>query len=387
MSRYAWFSSVLLGCWLSTAAWAQTPPQTVIEVITVSAREAEVITRAVNTLRSSRDPLVAQTVADNILRLSDAMAASGRVHEIGPLTEQELTVVALPEFLTRHAVPGGPIRLQVRATPATVTGPVYTLSRASFIALCADIASTGFLQMRVTQEIKMIVVARMIADLNEQQHELIPEREILVGLLKGFEAQDRRGVIIGRVLGIADAMAESGAEYALVPPAEMAAFRELGHMEKGVFEPVTGRKGVIRVRYNEQVLETSVNHFVWFFIRFLLADQSQGDWNTRARRTHLGSQLLDYLTLQLQVNALDTAVAALDVAGAASADGLHVVSVYARGPGPEAVKRAPGASLRPSARGGDYVDLVIAPKQSRNRADVRAWLMTRAAELREKLAR
>jgi hypothetical protein len=387
-----WMTVVLLLAAGVPAGPAQTqtppPPQRLTETVTVTAREAEIIATAVNMLRSSRDPLVAKTVADNILALSNAMAASGRVHQIGPITEQEQTVVDLPAALHRHQVADGPIQLQVRGPESTIGGPIYNFTRSSFISLCADLASTNLVQVRVIQEIKMIVVARMIADLNEQQRELIPEREILKGVLLGFRNQDVKGVIIDRVLDIADAMALSGDVYDLVPAAQMDEFRELGHMERGVFEVVTAAKaGQVNVRYSAKLYTSSVNHFVWFFIRFMLADQSQGDWNTRVRRTRLGGQLLDYATVQLQANTLDAAIHEIDTAGPLLADGLPLGDFFARGPGLAAMKRAPGVSLQPSARGPDFRMLWVSPKQSQRLPDLRRWLDEHARDLKAQLRR
>ena len=386
-----WMTVVLLFAAGVSAGQVQTqtpPPQRLTETVTVTAREAEIIATAVNMLRSSRDPLVAKTVADNILALSSAMVASGRVHQIGPISEQEQSVVDLPSALLRHQVAEGPIQLQVRGPESTIGGPIYTFTRSSFISLCADLASTHLLQVRVIQEIKMIVVARMIADLNEQQHELIPEREILKGVLLGFKNQDRKGVIIDRVLDIADAMAKRGDVYDLVPTSQQDAFRDLGHMERGVFEVVAAATaGQINVRYGAALYTTSVNHFVWFFIRFLLADQSRGDWNTRARRTRLGGQLLDYATVQLQVHALEAAIGALDAAGPPSPTGLSLGDVFARDPGLSAITRAPGVSQQPSARGPDFRTLWVSPKQAQKLPDLRRWLDEHARDLREQLRR
>ena len=364
----------------------QPPPQQVVEIVTVSAREATIIANAINMLRSSRDPLVAKTVADYILRLTEAMAISGQVHPIGPLSDQERAVVKLDTFLEKHNVAGAPVRLQVRGPDGISTGPVYTFSRSSFIALCADIASTGFIEIRRVQELKMIVVARMIADLNEQQDELIPERDILAGLLMSFKNQDPKGVIIGRVQDIADAIAASGAVHDFVPADQQKEFRELGHMERGVFEVVPeARRGVANVRYSGQLFTTSVNHFVWFFIRFLLADQERGDWNTRARRTHLGSQVLDYLTLQLQAGTVGAVLNAVDKAGPPGPDGIALGDFFARGPGLNAVKKAPGLSQQTSALGPDYRRLMISPKQAQKVPELRRWLEKEAKKLRGRI--
>ena len=362
------------------------PPQTITETVTVSAREATIIANAVNMLRSSRDPLVAKTVADNIVKLTEAMAASGRVQQIGPLSEQERAVVKLDTLLAKHMVAGGPIRLQVRGPESIEGGPVYTLTRSSFISLCADIGSTGFVEFRVIQEIKMIVLARMIADLNEQQHELIPEREILEGVLLGFKDQDPKGLIIGRVLNIADAMAVTGGVYDLVPADQQQAFADLGHMDRGVFEAVPqDRTGMANVRYRGQIFTTSVNHFVWFFIRFLLAEQGQGDWNTLARRKHLGGQLLDYLTLQLQAATVDAALSAIDKAGPAGPSGIVLGDFFARGPGLNAVRKAPGLSQQASPLGSDYRVLVISPKEAQKLPELRKWLEKAAKDLKNKI--
>ncbi|MBP8274067.1 MAG: hypothetical protein KAY59_06515 [Acidobacteria bacterium] len=92
---------------------AQTPPPVrITESVTVTAENAERIAAALNRLRRSRDPLVSQTVVDNLVKLTGAMSVSGRAFGIGPLTEAEQEVVDLPAALQRYSVAGGSIRLQ-----------------------------------------------------------------------------------------------------------------------------------------------------------------------------------------------------------------------------------------------------------------------------------
>ena len=118
--------------------------------------------------------------------------------------------------------------------PDSTPGPrLFTFTPSAFIAMCADMASSPLVQLRVIQENKMIVVARMIVDLSEQQDKVISERQVLEGALAGFKNQDPKGVIIGRVLGIADALAVNSAgnlPYDFVKPGDQDAFRKIGHM-------------------------------------------------------------------------------------------------------------------------------------------------------------
>ena len=276
------------------------PPQQTTEVITVSARDAEVIATAINTMRSSRDQLVAKTVADNIIALTDALSSPSRVFQIGPLTKTEQRVVDLEKIMTEHAISGGPIRIRVRGPESTHgDGKVWAFTRSSFIAFCADIASSPTFQVRTIQENKMIVAARMIADLNEQLNGLVPERETLIGALLTFENLDRKGVIIDRVLAIGDVIAARGSVYELVPTDLAGSFGEFEHMDVGVFEVNEQAKpGLVNLRYDGRIYTTSVNHFVWFFLRFLLTAKDR-DEATRMKRLHFGGQLLDYLSLQL----------------------------------------------------------------------------------------
>lgn len=287
------------------SAQTQTPPPIrITETVTVSARDAKIINDSIKELRRSRDPLVSKTVADNLLRLTDAMAVSRRVHEVGPLSDDEQGVIRVREMMEKYSFPNGPIMLRPRNLDSSSGPRRFDFTPASFIAMCADMASNPLVQLRVIQENKMIVVARMVMDLSEQQDELISERAILEGALAGFKNQDVEGKIIGRVLGIADALAvnaDKNLPYDLVPPSKLDDFRGIGHMERGVFEVVTAPQiGKVNVSYNGKIYATTVNHFVWFFIRFLLADQDALDEGIRARRTLLGSHLLDYLAEQLK---------------------------------------------------------------------------------------
>lgn len=361
------------------AAQTQTPPQVrITETVTVSARDAKIITDSITELRRSRDPLVAQTVADNILRLTDAMAASRRVHEVGPLSDDEQGVVHVREVMEKYSFPGGPIMLRPRNLDSSPGSRRFEFTPAAFIAMCADMASNPLVQLRVLQETKMIVVARMIVDLSNQQDELISERKILEGVLAGFKNQDVKGVIIERVLGIADALAvnaDHNAPYDLVTSSQENDFRTIGHMNRGVFEVVPSpRIDMVNVAYDGKIYATTVNHFVWFFIRFLLADEDAIDPGIRARRTLLGSHLLDYLSVQLEVRVLQSVLTSLDAAGPAGERGVLLGDFIARGPGLAAVKKAPGVSQQASARGADYRTLVVSPTQMRNLPRLKAWL-------------
>ena len=369
-----------------TQTQTQTPPPVrpgIKETVIVMANEDAIIADGIQTLRASRDPVVSTTVADNILVLADAMAASGRLHMIGPLTKAERTVVDLDNAVARHVVEGGPIRLQVRRTDSLEGSEVSTLTRSSFISFCADIASEPPVQLRVVQETKMIVVARIIRDLDEQQQGLISEREILKGVLLGFADQDRRGVIINRVLDIADAMATTPATYDLVPADERDAFSRLAEMGSGAVFALMSRpaEGMVNVSYGGAIHSTSADHFVWFFIRFVLADPSHADFDTRPRRIYLGGKLLDYLTLQLQINTVDAIAKGLSTARPAGPDGISIGTFRARGPGLTPVTRAPGLSRQQSALGPDYCVLVVSPKDVRKVPELETWLRARAKDL------
>ncbi len=370
----------VLAATVGLSAQTQTPPPIRIrETVTVSARDAKTITDAINHLRGSRDPLVAQTVADNIVKLTDAMAASGRVNEIGPLTDDERGVIDIRAFMEKYSFPGGPIFVRPR-NPDSTSGPrLYNFTQSAFIAMCADMASSPLVQVRMVQENKMIVVARMIADLNDQQAEVISERAVLEGVLLGFKNQDLKGVIIGRVQGIADALAvnaDQNAAYDLVTLEQHGAFRDLGHMERGVFEVVPQpRIRAVNVVYDAKIYATTVNHFVWFFIRFLLADQDALDEGIRARRIQLGSQLLDHLSDQLQTRVIQSVLSTLETPATVGPHGWVLGDFYARGPGLSALEHAPGLSQQDSARGPDYRTLVVSPKQARNLPELRQWLI------------
>lgn len=374
-----------------TTTATQPPPQVLMtDTVTVSARDTRVIVDALSRMKDSRDPMIAQSVSNNILRLVDAMSQSGAVNKIGPLSDQEADVVHLNGLLTKFSVAGGSIRLQPRNRDSTLGPTVFTLSRASFISLCADLASNGGL-FRVNQELRTIVLARVVADLNEQQHNPIAEREVLIDLLAGFKAQDRKGVIIDRVLGIADAMANDAAEnapYDLVPAALIQDFASLGHMQTGVFEAEAGtRAGRVNVSYGGQTFSTSVDHFVWFFIRFMLAEDAGSDESVRARRTQLGGRLLDHLTLQLQVRPLERALEALDGAGVAGPTGRSLGDFIDRGPGLAAIAKAPGVSIIDSPRGPDYRAVVVSPDHADQLADLHSWLEEHTKKMQGEIMR
>ncbi len=366
---------------LTSAISGQTqtpPPIRITETVVVSARDARTISDAVESLRKSRDPLVAQMVADHIVKLTDAMAESGRVNEIGPLTTDEASVVAIREMMEKYSFPGGAIHVRPRNADSTPGSRLFHFTRSSFIAMCADMASNPLLQMRVIQENKMIVVARMVADLNEQQDKVISERAVLEGALAGFRNQDVKGVIIDRAQGIADALAvnaDQNAPYELVRQSQQKDFREIGHIERGVFEVVTKpRIRAVNVAYDGKIYAATVDHFVWFFIRFLLADQDAIDPGIRARRTSLGGHLLDNLTEQLQARVIQSVLTTLDEPHTAGPAGLVLGDFSARGPGLAAIKKAPGLSQQDSARGADYKTLVVSAKQMRNLPELKHWL-------------
>ena len=392
MQSRAWIALVAVLSAASTGTEGQTQAQTppvspgVTETVTVSAREAKIIADAIHALKGSGDPFIATTVADNILKLADAMEASSRIYQIGPLTEQEQTVIDLGSYLQKHAVAGGPIRLQGRRPDSTEGSRVYTFTRSSLITLFADIAATGFIQVRTTHETKIIVVTRMIEDLNEQQG-LIPEREILSGILRGFKDEDKRGVITDRVLDIAEALAASAVVYPFVPNDQQKVFRSRAQMGDGdVFEKVPQlREGMVNLSYGGAIYTASVEHFVWFFIRFLLEDQRHSDWNVKGG-IDLGGKILDYLTAQLQVDALNTVGKALDAAGTTGSNGIPLGDFRVRGPIVDVVKRAPGVVQRPSTLGSDYCVLVVPPEQAQKLPKLRRWLEERTWDLRAKIA-
>ena len=358
------------------------PPQTPIQTganftVTVSAAEMDAIDHAVHELRDNPGGFIATTVADNILNLANAMVASGRTYEIGPLTPPELIVIDFDALLKKHAVDGGPIRLQLRqwnSTPGTVS---YTFTRSSFIAFVADLAHVGIMRVRVVEQLKIIVVGRMIEDLNRQMQFFTPEREILTGILKGFQEMDKRGVISSRVLGIADGLAAGGIVYEFVPNDEQKAFDHLTQMEEGgAFAPaLKAQAGKVNVRYGGAIYSASVEHCVFFFIRFTLDD------------IDLGGKILDYLTWQLQLDVMNAVTAALNAAGNAGPDGIPLGDFYTRGPGLDVVKRAPGILQMPSALGPDYCVLVVSPKEALKRPELQKWLAARAQDLRNKVAK
>jgi hypothetical protein len=367
-----------------TQTQAQTPPPIrITESVVVTPDDAAGIAAAINRLRRSRDPLVAQTVADNLVALTDAMSSSGRVFHVGPLTEAEQEVVDLPAALRKYSVEGGSIRLQPRGQESTEGPVVYSLTRSSFIKLCADLASTGS-AFRVTQEIKMIVVARMIADLSEQQEQVMPEREVLEGVLKGFKGHDRQGVVIGRVLAIADALATDADQqpaYDLVPVARLMDFRDIGHMDTGVFAVVARPvANAVNVRNGGLMYSTSVNHFVWFFLRFLLADPNDLDDTIREKRKALGSDLLDYLTTQLEVRALQSTITLLEHAPVGDTQALALGDYVLGGPLLDTLKNAPGVSEQRSAHGAGYRTLVMLAKDNSKRPALREWLARELAK-------
>lgn len=365
------------------SAQTQTPPPIrTKETVVVSARDAKIINDAINELRDSRDPLVADMVADNIVKLTEAMAASGRVNEIGPLTEDEQGVIRVRELMEKYSFPGGSIFIRPRNADSSPGPRLFTFTQSSFIAMCADMASSPLVQLRAIQENKMIVVARMIADINEQQKDVISEREVLEGALEGFRNQDPQGVIIDRVEGIADALAvnaDQNAPYDLVAADQQEAFEKLTRMDHDVFKLVERpRSRAVNVRYDSKIYSTTANHFVWFFIRFLLADQDALDEGIRVRRIRLGGELLDNLTAQLQIRVMQSVLDSLSEPGVNASKALVLGDFFARGPGLDSLKKAPGLSLRESARGDDFRTLVVSGKKL---PELESWLQHEIAKL------
>lgn len=373
---------VVLSAGLS--AQTQTPqPVRFKEEVVVSLKDAKIITEAINELRKSRDPLVSQVVADNLIKLVDAMAAIGRVHEIGPLSGDEEGVIDIREFMEKYSFPGGSILIRPRNIDSTAGPRLFSFKPSAFIAMCADMASSPLVQLRLVQENKMIVVARMITDLSEQQDALIAERLILQGALAGFKNQDVKGEIIGRVQGIADALAinaDGNEPYVLVQPSQAAAFREIGHIERGVFDVVDKpRINNVNVAYDGKIYSTSVNHFVWFFIRFLLADEGATEAGFLVRKRILGRDLLDKLSIQLQQRVVQSVLTSLENPGPADPSGLVLGDFFARGPGLDALKKAPGLLQNESARGPEYRTLTVTARQLEKLSELREWLVKRAA--------
>jgi hypothetical protein len=280
--------------------------------------------------------------------------------------------------MEKYSFPGGPIFVRPRNADSSPGPRLFTFTQPAFIAMCADMASNPLVQYREIQENEMIVVARMIADLNEQQGQVISDRSTLEGVLLGFKNQDTKGVIIGRVEGIADALAvnaDQNAPYDLVSPDHQDAFRKLAHMESDVFEAVAKpRINRVNIAYDGKVYATTVDHFVWFFLRFLLADGDASDPGIRARRTKLGSDMLDHLTDQLQARVIESVLTTIGETGPVAANGLVLGDFSSRGPGLEALKKAPGLSQEASRRGADYKTLAISPKDTRRLPELREWL-------------
>lgn len=368
---------------VAVSAQSQTPPPVrITETVVVSAKDAKTISDALDSLRNSRDPLVAKTVADNLVKLTEAMAVSGRVNEIGPLSGDEQAVIQIRALMEKYSFPGGPIFVRPRNADSSAGPRLFTFTRPAFIAMCADMASNPLVQFRDVQENKMIVVARMIADLNEQnldeqQDQVISERATLAGVLLGFKNQDVKGVIIRRVQGIADALAvnaDQNAPYDLVEPGHANAFRTLTHMDHDVFEAVAKpRIHRVNVVYEGKIYATTVDHFVWFFLRFLLAD-GDTDPGILARRTQLGSDLLDHLTDQLQARVIESVMTTIAQPPTRGTEGLALGDFSAFGPGLEALKGAPGLSQQKSLRGEDFKTLVIPAKDMKRLPELREWL-------------
>ena len=359
-------------------------PAGLTETINVTATESQAINDALHVLMSSDDRFVATTVADNITRLANAMAASGHPYQIGPLTDQERTIIDLDTLLAGRSGSEGPIRLQPRRPDSTPGLRVYVLTRSALILLFADIASGGAVQVPLIQEAKMIVVGRLFEDLNAQQQAVIPGREIQAGVLRGFEQGDVRGVITAQVVDIADAMAASGRAYDLVPDHQRKAFdRRVKLGEGDVFAKVRQpEKGMVNVRDRDAIYATSVAHFVWFFLRFLLEDQPPTEWTAGARGAAIGGKILNHLGAQLQIDAIEAVIAAVDAAGSIGSKAITLGDFRARGPGLAFVKDAPGLSQFPSALGPDYCVLVISPKEAEISPELTAWLEKRAKDLR-----
>jgi hypothetical protein len=388
-----WLVAVTLLVLAATPVATQTPPPqtppppapiTVTETIVVTARETMLIANAVRALKLSKDPFLETTVADNIVKLSDAIAADGRIYQIGPLTLQEQRVIDLDEALKRHADADGPIRLQARRQDSTPGPLVYRLTRSSFITLCSDIASSGAVRMTQTHDIKMIVVARIIRDLNAQIA-LIPEREIITGILRGFRDGDRRGTITGRVLGVADSLAASPRTFEFVPARLLEAFRRRTTMTADVFDPADVRlSNMVNVRFDDRLYVASVDHFVWFFLRFLLEDQRR-DAPDNDHGVEFGGKLLDHLIAQLQAEVLDGVRAALAAPGVAGPQGTTLGDYRMTESVMLIMKNAPGVSRRPSAQGREYGSLFVTPGDAGKLPKLRVWLDRQSAAVQARI--
>ena len=152
-------------------------------------------------------------------------------------------------------------------------------------------------------------------------------------------------------------------------------FRESGHMGTGVFEIVARAVvNAVNVSYGGVTYSASVNHFVWLFLRFLLADPDVVAEETRAKRTKLGSDLLDHLATQLEVRALQLAIARLTEAQAVDADVVSFGDYVLGSPILDTMKKGPGISEQRSGRGPGYRALFVPAKANAKQADLLEWL-------------
>ncbi len=175
---------------------AQQPQQQgATETVTVSAGESRRVDDAIHDLQQNDDKFIATTVAANIRQLALAMAQSTRIYRVGPLTDSESAVVDLVAALRRHASDDGPIHLQVRTSATEQNPEVFTLRSSGFVQFCADLVSGGIFRSAYAQDVKRIVLSRIVVDLSTQQGELIPDSQVFVGLMKTFSDEDRSGII------------------------------------------------------------------------------------------------------------------------------------------------------------------------------------------------
>src|SRR5205085_2367220 len=98
----------------------------------------------------------------------------------------------------------------------------------------------------------------------------------------------------------------SGRIYDLVAERDLTAFRRRALMTEDVFEKVAQpQDGMVNVRVDDVAYAATVEHFGWFFFRFLLEDQKRGDFDFGGGGVALGGRLLDFLVVQLQLETVD----------------------------------------------------------------------------------
>jgi hypothetical protein len=376
---------MLAAAW-SAAALVQTPaPQTppvptVNETVVVSAREAGLIADAVRMLKRSEDRFLSTTVADHVEALANALAIAGRTFQLGPLTASERRVIDLGRLLRAHTAEDGPIRLTVRGDGDEA---LYRLTRSSFMAFVADLAEGDLLRVRIIQQTKMLVTGRLIQDLNAQAGAVIPEREIVAGIIRGLAAADARGVIAPRVMDVSADLAESGQTYDFVPKARLADFSRWTSMSEGdLFTPVPALvDGAINVTHGGRLYSTTIEHFAAFFVRFLFADPRLADWSRQGKGVELGGKILDYLVAQLQADALTGVRKVIDGAGAIGPEGLLVGDTLARGPAFDIVRQIPGLTMSESPLGPGYRRFVVHSSDASKIPELRKWIAGRLKKL------